>query len=841
MKKYPHIQDTKYPDLDTVDVYKYQNDFNYSRWTPDVNIKLCNVKWDNNYTHVVNFENNNKRDDYFKNLTGQKVELVSATNLTPMNTVKLPVPIETAQYYNYLTIELPYSDLDYDNKNKRRTNYFYFINSVESIAPSTTEFTISLDEWTTYINDITISNLTLERGHLPVALSDTDTFLNNPIENNKYLLSDDVNFEFDTTNIKESDQIIFNDNLEEMYACFLLAGDMLGEWGTYQNKDVPDDDINFQIPSGGRYSIDGTVPQFYPICIHANIIDNFLKKIDILCPQFKQCIKACFFASTKMIDVIPLRDDFYGFEIFLMRQKSERTHTLITLTKEKFNFEEEQKKYAKLYTYPYSLIEITNEKGDIIEIHTQDMISNTLTIDAVCDLTMNLNFECFVNGVGGSSTLVSYANASLLWREYGGNWYKQLMQWKIPTYTIVTSSLSDYDVNSHYERIQLKNSAETTYASEIDSIETTKTTTLNGAIASRDNANTTASSSYNGAINSANTTLSNTALQVALNSAITANSNRASQIGTTYANELNQALQAYSAGYTRATVQKENDAEWSTTCTTNTGAAVKGIVGAATNALSGNIGGAIGNVVNGATDIAVSMANLATTIQLAEDKAELSIAQSQNQVNETNQNANDNVKLQTESKTTQVDLNNNCATAQANNSANLQKANALLSYNASTGNATRTYNTETSNATLQADMQTRNAERTKTLSYQAINNTRRQQGFVRPNPEFGVNDPQTGITRPMLIQANVKTQSKNAIKQTCDEFAKYGYMLNQNIQFEKWNYMNNFDYWKASDIWLTSKIGVPASSLNSIRDIILQGTTIWRNPDNMLGVNIYDN
>ncbi len=66
---FPHLKDTRFPNFDTVDVYKFQNTFDYMRWLPETKIKLVNVLWNSDYNDTVKFDTNTERDAYFDALS----------------------------------------------------------------------------------------------------------------------------------------------------------------------------------------------------------------------------------------------------------------------------------------------------------------------------------------------------------------------------------------------------------------------------------------------------------------------------------------------------------------------------------------------------------------------------------------------------------------------------------------------------------------------------------------------------------------------------------------------------------------------------------------------------
>ena len=66
--KFGRLHDTRFPNIDNVDVYAYKNEFDYSRWVAGTKIKLCNVLWNSDYSDVALFKTNIERDRWFNEL-----------------------------------------------------------------------------------------------------------------------------------------------------------------------------------------------------------------------------------------------------------------------------------------------------------------------------------------------------------------------------------------------------------------------------------------------------------------------------------------------------------------------------------------------------------------------------------------------------------------------------------------------------------------------------------------------------------------------------------------------------------------------------------------------------
>ena len=218
---FPHLKDTQYPDIQTVDVYRFANTFDYTRWRENTIIRCVNVLWNSDYKDVVKFDTDSNRDKWFDDITDfYAIELSQAARIVPDNYVKLPIPYDVLARYNYLYIDMPIATsenapLDYETSSGIRRWYF-FIDSISYLSPNSTQVFLQLDVWTNFQNDVEINYMMLERGHAPVAVSDTDEYLANPIENNRYLLAPDFNF--DTAAVTRSSDYVPFGNGKKFFA-----------------------------------------------------------------------------------------------------------------------------------------------------------------------------------------------------------------------------------------------------------------------------------------------------------------------------------------------------------------------------------------------------------------------------------------------------------------------------------------------------------------------------------------------------------------------------------------------------------------------------------------------
>lgn len=110
-----------------------------------------------------------------------------------------------------------------------------------------------------------------------------------------------------------------------------------------------------------------------------------------------------------------------------------------------------------------------------------------------------------------------------------------------------------------------------------------------------------------------------------------------------------------------------------------------------------------------------------------------------------------------------------------------------------------------------------------------------------PASRFGTfANGRTAATRPMAYICNVVTEDKGAIRQAGDVFLKRGYTYNGYWEFETFNVMPVFSYWKCSEV-ITRNLSAPDEYMDEIRFFLMGGVTVWRRPEDIGNVSIYEN
>ena len=855
-----------FPNVNTINTNNYRNKFDYTRWDKGTKITLINVLWDADYDNVVKFDSKEDCNKWFYSID-ESDSIILETNipLLPDGTIKVPIPYDTCMLYNYLYIDVPMmpnfdNPVDYENKREYKRWYF-FINDVETIAANTTALNISLDVWTNFIYDTDINYMMLEQGHAPVAFSDTDTYLKNPINNNKYLLAPDVNFD-NSSIVKDSTFIPFGNG--EKYVCFACTVNkeqiVNGSFGTVKAgskfakptySDTSDwygkqlQVNNYSFGNGRNYSDLKT-----PVSMH-NSVDNmtlngtnvfavkasdktFLSDIAKNIPTFLRSIKAVFIVDENMITL----GDKFAFCKHDMYTCSNIRKNLgnYNLTKEMFGFDEKEQRFAKLFTYPYSYIEFSDNNGKDIEIHIEDTGSigiNMLTNIAFPVLDCRM-FLTGINGVGSNKYSWKRLDGSESDESIDyGDWGKYTIKLGIPTYAIYMDGETAWYIDEYNNSIEFARekaltgyhnsvrsanlgyynattSADNAYNVASKTAKTAKTNEENLASTANSNSVDLAGTVKTNADNVAYTVKSNTNnvaktmrdnvdASILCNNANTQSANRTS-ISIT-ANKNMQATNdtAEKNECSKSTTKIENETTAATTAASGfasikTGAAQGAMTGASMGIALGPAGSAAGAVAMGIAGGALAAITAETNNSNASiiTGANTAVTDATTNMNRTVTNrgnliADTITKLTTANTTEQTNNNNLCAGKQADNNYNTTTTNAAnnyntdignnsRTYNTSVGNANRTYNTVVGNASRTCDTAISNADTTKKTSYA---NALRTDDIAIINAKEILENTQDGVMYSMLAASK---RNPIQLTQASGNAEMYSYGIN-GIQF----------------------------------------------------------
>lgn len=781
-----------FPNLDNVNVYKYDNTLDYSRFKPTARLKMCNVPWCGDYDNVVKFDDDAARDAWFDALEGETVNLDTMFNVKPDGASKVPVPVTSAQGYNYLVVDLPRMTSDAQPlayaAGDRKRRYCYFIQDAQQLSPNSTRLILTPDVWTTYINEMQFDYVLLERGHAPVAASSVADYLANPRDNSAYLLSDDVNTGGEP--FVERARAYKNYSAETQRACIATYADLQGDFGT---ASAP------KVPAISEPDVSGVLaPRVYSVAV--GDLQPFLRALESNAPWMKSTVLGVFFAPS---DLLTQSAPFglWGVSVTVL-DAVQKIENFMQPGVSDFGYPAQAAGFAKLYTYPYAAIRIGDERGQTSTVRIEDLGADGIQLASAVNLVMPyISIDARLLGIAGATDSLTFQTIEGRTYSYGGAWGEYLKSWNLPVMQVSQSASSRAAYTTVYNRAHAKLAADNALASSLAS-------------------NATA---YTNVDNSAKNVTDNNAVNTEANTAVTANANDWALTGAAASNQkLKSDCDADNETSTEMTGVK-NEVISITTANNNATAIASTLGSVVTGGITGGSADAKSAAIGGVADLAVSIptANAAAAISQTSNSLAATLAQT-NAIKKTNNAANFTAKtweIQNNASNIATTLRNEASTKVANNNAGVMRTNAGNTKATGDANANRAYAT----------------------AIDAISAGLNQAGVAAP-AQFGANaNGQSSATAPRALFAQVVTQRECDIMNAASVFARYGYALMREFSMERMQVMRHFTYWKCSEVWCSGNGNALESAQGAIKDILIRGVTVWSKPEEIGRVSIYDN
>ena len=456
MPNYNFLPNNKsdFPHIGNVDTYKFDNAFDYGRFDyTQMTLQICSVPWDMGEAHIGNrtisgignvvyFGSKENRDAWFAAIPDDECYRFETKfkELHRELEIDVPIPFDMCAKHNYLVVE--YNKLANDDSpvqfegDDGHRKWFWFIREIEFIAVNTTRLHILDDAFQTWIYDVDVTGMLLERGHAPMFAMRADEYLSDPLDNNDYLLTEDVDFG-EASQVKHIDVLELNSG--NMYACIATTANPTGTWAD-------------NVPVLSSYTNNGQ-PSVYVFAVAVADLNMFLSNVTSQIPQFKQTVQGVFFASD---DLITLAQSFTFADVTCYGVSATRkTLDLCTLDKTLFGYETKYADIAKLYTSPYAHIEVTDENGNADIVKIEDT-NGTIDVSAALSIAYPfVTIDAHLLGVGGSaSATVTYKNVDSHTFNVSGQWYDTLRSWNVPTFAVVLDAASEYGYSTRFDRAQ---------------------------------------------------------------------------------------------------------------------------------------------------------------------------------------------------------------------------------------------------------------------------------------------------------------------------------------------------------------------------------------------------
>lgn len=141
-------------------------------WPANSTLDLVNVPWDNTYRNVVRFTDRAALDSYIDSLSGSTTQpgkrITGMSYLRADQPIMLEDPFNNLWKYNYVRVSNPPQPVEEGDPEDQRS-FYYFITGVRHVAPNTTEITVQLDVYQTFIYGADFGESYVERGHVAIA------------------------------------------------------------------------------------------------------------------------------------------------------------------------------------------------------------------------------------------------------------------------------------------------------------------------------------------------------------------------------------------------------------------------------------------------------------------------------------------------------------------------------------------------------------------------------------------------------------------------------------------------------------------------------------------------
>lgn len=842
--KFPHLDGaTPFPG-DGAHVYEqYVNTYDYHMWTPNTKIKLCRVNWRDDGRDTVKFEDDAARDAWFDALDGEAVTLDTSMYIARADTdgVKIPVPYMTAQRYNYLVVDFttdimqsPLQQMD------GQTRYHYFVTHVTAEAPNTTTLVLRRDVWTDYINSTTINGLLLTRGHAPLAETTPAQLLADPRANCRDFTLPDVDYGNAASNVRHSTP--FNLQNGARYICLAATFSpsqlqaMSGARGTnitdgnpsYSNDDGTVGGFAWGAGNVSTSNVTGAGTAYNSVdnltasnvTVYAlessKITGDYFDTLFAYYPHIMSQITAVFVATANMMRVGG-HVGVNGVEWHTVNGTRTKLAD-IDLTINDFGYTAEYARITRLYLAPYAHLEISDNTGNKTRVEIADC--GHLSAQTVTSLSYPILRQiAWLDGIGAdgdTSISINALNGANVTADVpNGDVLKTLISHDIPTYALQRRAIDAHRADAYNREVaQARENSIITYENGARSANVSLANT------NRSNANSIANTNLSNALNSTVTNNANAA-----SNTIYGSNTKQQNMLLTAANDKIDELNVASLDLTTNLVNTEITASAIGTVTAAIGTIGTAAAGIAVTAATGGAAAPmIAAGLGAAGSIGLSGASFATGA--SKTTAEAAYKQEYNDAaawsaKKYNTNANSvsiamagtQLVESTKLNTNNTDASNTTNTSITANNAATSNANAAASRNQSVDNAKRTMINARSNVT---------AAWRDLLNHAA-----------QPVGAYGGDNFQqaTGLD---TMTVKIVTEDNGAIAAAGDYMLRYGIASNKLYNEPNLTPCQHFTYWQAEDVWLTNNLA-GNDALDTIRERLTDGVTIWNDPDEIGG------
>lgn len=413
--------------------------FTIASWPVDTTVELCCVDWDNAYKDVVRFASPAARDAYFEGLESSSIVLDHLTYCKPGEPVKINIPFNACYNYNYLVVTNPQLPVPGDITPPK---LYYFVTGVAFSAPNTSVLTLALDVFQTYLfnadgtNGFELGYSFLERGHWPMKLAADETtwsatgYPTVSADTKKKYLNYPEGLEVGndyTIGYKEYKDLAYvvEHSSDLPYSLdwsiiIMSTTDLTADWGTVSSP-------NLDTATG--FEGDGLSGGCNIYVMSYTMFGSFMREVSKAPWVSSGIINISAFPSVflKLGNMVQLGTT-WAYKLVNSSHGSIFYETLTTVN-DGFSdaFAEvatNAKRFTKLYTYPYSYLQISNRSGQTLNLKPELLKTDKLTLRSYCNAVpgnMRVGLAVSQYGTGTADTDESYTYGTLVKEDNTGH------------------------------------------------------------------------------------------------------------------------------------------------------------------------------------------------------------------------------------------------------------------------------------------------------------------------------------------------------------------------------------------------------------------------------------
>ncbi len=351
-------------------------------WPTGSHVRLLNVPWDSVYRDVVAWESAEARDKWFAAQSGSWFAS-NFQNLRPGEPIDVPVPYSSVYQYNYIVITNPQQPVEYEGPER---SYFYFITNAQYLSPQATRLTVQLDVMTTYAGAIEYGRSYVESGHIAMANENVRGELSGQKLNDYMALPEGVDVGSELVPCKRE----YYGLISEKWTIEII----IISTATLEVSPGSIDKPNLQTATG--QIVDNLPSGCNVYALSSDAFTKFMKTASAY-SWVSQCIVAIYTFPLKLVS-----DEGSSVTLFPGTSASVNARKLDSHHSNKYSASSEPEyttanvfesiasglgsdsDLVKLYTYPYSVIELSCFNGNPIYLKPQLVRGNKVAFGAMC-------------------------------------------------------------------------------------------------------------------------------------------------------------------------------------------------------------------------------------------------------------------------------------------------------------------------------------------------------------------------------------------------------------------------------------------------------------------------